>query len=169
MTRIGTSSTKKAHGRQHRPLERRLSALTPLCFLALLLLFFFAGESSEAVAQAGGPPLNLPSQIGGRIARCWQAPQRERGQVIEVTVRLRFQALAPSPASRVWSMCALRRSLACGRSRGQHPRRGQGLHAAAVHALAWGGDRGPDVCDPLPLAAGHGKTADGLNRHMEDA
>ncbi len=59
---------------------------------AWLLVFLFAGGCPEAFAQAQATPLNLPSQIGGRIAQCWKAPPIEPGQAVEVTVRLRFSS-----------------------------------------------------------------------------
>jgi hypothetical protein len=59
---------------------------------ALLLFLLFAGNLPEAAAQSGEPELHLPSQIGGRIARCWKAPQTQATQVIEVTVRLSFSS-----------------------------------------------------------------------------
>jgi hypothetical protein len=43
-----------------------------------------------ACANENAPPVNLPAQIGERIAQCWQAPQTDPPQVIEVTVRLSF-------------------------------------------------------------------------------
>ncbi len=36
------------------------------------------------------PPINLPGQIGERLAQCWQTPETEPPQIIEVTVRLSF-------------------------------------------------------------------------------
>jgi hypothetical protein len=51
------------------PQERQASPLT--VWLRALLLFSFIvlpGGCTEALAQADGPPLNLPGQIGGRIA-----------------------------------------------------------------------------------------------------
>jgi hypothetical protein len=72
--------------------ERRPPALNPAWPWALLLFCFivFPGRCTEALAQANGTPLNLPGQIGGRIAQCWKAPQTHATQVIEVTVRLSF-------------------------------------------------------------------------------
>jgi hypothetical protein len=58
----------------------------------LFLLFLFAARCTEARAQSDATPLNLPSQIGGRIAQCWKAPRTGPGQIIEVTVRLRFSS-----------------------------------------------------------------------------
>ena len=58
----------------------------------LVLIFLCAGGGAAALAQAAGPPLNLPSEIGERISKCWRAPQGEPGQVVEVTVRLRFSS-----------------------------------------------------------------------------
>ncbi len=58
-----------------------------VCILALL--WFFASPCTEAFAQADGP-LNLPGQIGGRIAQCWKAPRTGTAQIVEVTVRLSF-------------------------------------------------------------------------------
>ena len=43
-----------------------------------------------ACANENAPPINLPAQIGERIAHCWQAPRTDPPQVIEVTVRLSF-------------------------------------------------------------------------------
>ncbi|HWJ18045.1 MAG TPA: hypothetical protein VNR65_04870 [Geobacterales bacterium] len=43
-----------------------------------------------ACANENAPPVNLPAQIGERIAQCWHAPQTDPPQVIEVTVRLSF-------------------------------------------------------------------------------
>jgi len=71
------------------PRERRASALK-----AVWLLFFFIaflGGWTEALAQAARP-LNVPGQIGGRIAQCWKAPRTQAAQVIEVAVRLSFSS-----------------------------------------------------------------------------
>jgi hypothetical protein len=60
-----------------------------------LLLFCFIAfpeGCTEALAQADGTPLNLPGQIGGRIAQCWKAPRTQAARVIEVTVRLSFSS-----------------------------------------------------------------------------
>lgn len=43
-----------------------------------------------ALAQSNLTPINLPNQIGERLARCWQAPHTDPPQIIEVTVRLSF-------------------------------------------------------------------------------
>lgn len=77
---------------QERTQERRPWALNPVWPCALLLFCFivFPEGCTEALAQTDGPPLNLPGQIGGRIAQCWKAPQTQAAQVIEVTVRLSF-------------------------------------------------------------------------------
>jgi hypothetical protein len=56
-----------------------------LCCLAI----FLAGAAG-ASAQSSATPLNSISQIGGRLAECWHAPQTGSPQIIEVTVRLRF-------------------------------------------------------------------------------
>ena len=58
----------------------------------LFLLFLFGTRCTEAFAQGDATPLNLPGQIGGRIAQCWKAPRTGSGQIIEVTVRLRFSS-----------------------------------------------------------------------------
>jgi hypothetical protein len=58
----------------------------------LLLFCIFAGRCQEAFAQTDIPSLNVPGQIGGRIAQCWRAPQTQVAQLIEVTVRLRFSS-----------------------------------------------------------------------------
>ena len=63
-----------------------------LCALLLFCFIVFAGGCTEALAQANGTPLNLPGQIGGRIAQCWKAPPTQAAQVIEVTVRLSFSS-----------------------------------------------------------------------------
>ena len=49
-----------------------------------------ASGNRVACANENAPPVNLPAQIGERIAQCWQAPQTDPPQVIEVTVRLSF-------------------------------------------------------------------------------
>ncbi len=76
------------------PQKRQASALNPVWLRAMLLFCFIAFPSTctEALAQANGPPLNLPGQIGGRIAQCWKAPPAQAAQVIEVTVRLSFSS-----------------------------------------------------------------------------
>ena len=86
------------------------SALNRVCILALL--WFFASPCTEAFAQAD-EPLDLPGQIGGRIARCWKAPRTGAAQIVEVTVRLTFPAPALSSASRVSPMCVPPRRVAC--------------------------------------------------------
>ena len=80
--------------RQERGQERRRSALNPVWAWALLLVYFIAllGGCAEALAQADGPPVNVPGQIGERIAQCWKAPQTQAAQVIEATVRLSFSS-----------------------------------------------------------------------------
>ena len=65
-----------------------------------LLSAFIAGLLYVCLACAGGgcaasqsqmrAPIGSLSQIGERLAQCWQAPQIEPPQIIEVTVRLSF-------------------------------------------------------------------------------
>ncbi len=76
------------------PQERQASALNlaRLCALLAFCFIVFPSTCTEALAQANGPPLNLPGQIGGRIAQCWKAPPAQAAQVIEVTVRLSFSS-----------------------------------------------------------------------------
>ena len=91
------------------PQQRQASALT-IWLRALLLFCFivFPGGCTEALAQADGPSLNLPGQIGGRIAQCWKVPRTQAAQVIEVTVRLSFSSAgAPIGEPRVVYVRAL--------------------------------------------------------------
>ncbi len=50
---------------------------------------FFA-SSPETRAQSKPSPINLPGQIGERLAQCWEAPRTDPPQAVEVTVRLSF-------------------------------------------------------------------------------
>ena len=88
MTWSGARFAKEAQ-RLAQTQERRSN---PVWLSALLLLCFFASTGTEALAQTDASPLNLPGQIGGRIAQCWKAPQTQAAQLIEVTVRLRFSS-----------------------------------------------------------------------------
>ncbi len=57
------------------------------------LLFFClltCSGYSRASEKPGPGPVNSVRQIGERIAQCWQAPQTDPPQIIEVTVRLSF-------------------------------------------------------------------------------
>ena len=90
MTRLKANAVEPACGRRSQTRERQLAALSLLRVSVLFLLFLFAARCTEARAQSDATPLNLPSQIGGRIAQCWKAPRTGPGQIIEVTVRLRF-------------------------------------------------------------------------------
>ena len=56
-----------------------------------ILCYVFLASSGSCVTFAkDNAPINLPRQIGERLAQCWQAPQTDPPQVIEVTVRLSF-------------------------------------------------------------------------------
>ncbi len=59
---------------------------------AALLCFYFLACSDSCDASEKRPlsPINLPGQIGERLAQCWEAPVTVPPQVIEVTVRLSF-------------------------------------------------------------------------------
>lgn len=92
MTRLKASAAETGCGRRSQTRERQVAALSLLRVSALLLLFLFGSRCTEAFAQADATPLNMPSQIGGRIAQCWKAPRTGPGQIIEVTVRLRFSS-----------------------------------------------------------------------------
>lgn len=71
--------------------ERRRRILNRVFLGAFLSgVALFAGAGATAGAEDGASSLSQPSQIGARIARCWQAPRSSPPQVIEVTVRLSF-------------------------------------------------------------------------------
>jgi hypothetical protein len=74
--------------------DRRQPAFNLVWVRALFLVSFvtFLRSCTVAIAQENAPPVNLPGQIGGRIAQCWKAPQAQAAQVIEVTVRLSFSS-----------------------------------------------------------------------------
>ena len=61
-------------------------------FIAALLYVFLAcvGGSCQASQSQMRAPIGSLSQIGERIAQCWQAPQIDPPQILEVTVRLSF-------------------------------------------------------------------------------
>lgn len=56
----------------------------------LLAAAIIVGDWAGAFAEYGQLAINLPNEIGTRIAQCWQAPQMDPPQVVEVTVRLSF-------------------------------------------------------------------------------
>ena len=58
-----------------------------VALLYYIIITFSCGAFAKDLEPA---PINLPSQIGERLARCWQAPRIEPPQIIEVTVRLSF-------------------------------------------------------------------------------
>jgi hypothetical protein len=80
--------------RQDLAREGRQPTLNLVWKRALLLVSFgaFLGSCTVAIAQENGTPINVPGQIGGRIAQCWKAPQTQAAQVIEVTVRVSFSS-----------------------------------------------------------------------------
>jgi hypothetical protein len=89
MRRLQANAAKEICRRQNQARQKPATALNPVRLLPLLLFFCLAGGGPEASAQAG-EPLNLPGEIGGRIAQCWKAPRTETAQIVEVTVRLSF-------------------------------------------------------------------------------
>jgi hypothetical protein len=59
-----------------------------LCMASLLLMGSNVG--GQTFEKDKLTPVNRPSEIRERLARCWQAPRTESSQAIEVTVRLSF-------------------------------------------------------------------------------
>ncbi len=58
--------------------------------VTLLCCCLIAVSGNQAAEKENTSPINLPGQIGERLAKCWQAPSTNPPQVIEVTVRLSF-------------------------------------------------------------------------------
>jgi hypothetical protein len=90
MTRSDARFEKETRLRLEQIQVLRPQARNAAYFFALLLFCF--STCAEALAETDVPSLNLPSQIGERIAQCWKVPQTQAAQLIEITVRLRFSS-----------------------------------------------------------------------------
>jgi len=87
-TALGVIAFPSAPGGRSRGTQSLL--LLGLWLYAAGSLLMGSSAAGETFEKANFPPISRTSEIGDRLARCWEAPRTEPPQIIEVTVRLSF-------------------------------------------------------------------------------